>query len=63
MSGDGMAGMISALTDSATGITSSSLWTEATSAAPLIITLFIFGFGYRIVRRVLNKGQKGKATV
>lgn len=62
MSGDGMSGMISALTDSSTGITSSTLWGEATNAAPLIITLFVFAFGYRIVKKLLKGGYKGKVN-
>ena len=62
MSGDGMSTMISALTDSSTGITSSSLWTEVAAAAPLIVTIFIFAFGYRVIRKVLKSGSKGKAN-
>lgn len=63
MSGDGMSGMISALTNSSTGITSSTLWTEATNAVPLIVGIFIFAFGYRIVKKVLKGGYKGKVNV
>lgn len=59
MSGDGMSGMITALTANG-AITSDTLWGEATSAAPLIITIFVFAFGYRIVKRLLNGGYKGK---
>ena len=62
MSGDGMSGMITALTAQG-GITSSSLWTEAAAAAPLIIGIFIFAFGYRIVRKLLKSGSKGKVNV
>lgn len=62
MSGDGMSGMIQALTNSQTGITSSALWTEAASAAPLIIGIFIFAFGYRIVKKLLKGGYKGKVN-
>ena len=62
MSGDGMAGMVSALTNSTSGITSSALWTEVTAAAPLIIGIFIFAFGYRVVRKVLKSGSKGKVN-
>lgn len=57
-----MSGMISALTDSTSGITSANLWAEATSAAPLIIGLFIFAFGYRIVKKLLKGGYKGKVN-
>lgn len=54
----GMASFISALT---TGITSDTLWTEIAKAAPFIITIFVVAVGYRIVKKVLNKGSKLKA--
>lgn len=54
----GMSGFITALT---TGITSDTLWTEITKAAPFIITIFVVAVGYRILRRVVNKGSKLKA--
>lgn len=62
MSGDGMASMITALTATETGITSAKLWGEAAAAAPLIITLFIFGFGFSIVRHLL-KSKRGNVRV
>lgn len=57
-----MSGMVSALTGT-NGITSSTLWTEAANAAPLIIGIFVFAFGYRIVKKVLKGGYKGKVNV
>lgn len=54
----GMASFISALT---TGITSDTLWTEIAKAAPFIITIFVVAVGYRIVKKVLQKGSKLKA--
>lgn len=59
MSGDGMSGFVTALTGT-DGITSSNLWTEVTSASPLIIGIFIFAFGYYVVRKVVKGGSKGK---
>lgn len=56
----GMAGFISALT---TGITSDILWTEITKAAPFVITVFVVAVGYRILKRVINKGSKLKAGI
>lgn len=63
MSGDGMGDFVSALISpaSGTGITSTALWGEVTNAAPLIITIFVFAFGYKVVRRVLKKGSSGKS--
>lgn len=56
----GMSGFISALT---TGISSDVLWTEITKAAPFVITVFVVAVGYRILRRVINKGSKLKAGI
>lgn len=56
----GMGGFISALT---TGITSDILWTEITKAAPFVITVFVVAVGYRILKRVINKGSKLKAGI
>lgn len=63
MSGDGMSDMITALTSSTTGITSGSLWTEAANAVPLIVGIFVFAFGYRIVKKLLKGGVKGKVNI
>ncbi|MBQ3309566.1 hypothetical protein IJG78_02725 [Candidatus Saccharibacteria bacterium] len=59
-SSGGMTGFITALT---TGITSDILWTEITKAAPFVITVFVVAVGYRILRRVINKGSKLKAGI
>lgn len=56
----GMEGFISALT---TGITSDVLWAEITKAAPFLIVIFVVAVGYRILKRVINKGSKLKAGI
>lgn len=56
----GMSGFISALT---TGITSDILWGEITKAAPFVIVVFVVAVGYRVLRRVINKGSKLKAGI
>lgn len=56
----GMSGFISALT---TGITSDILWAEITKAAPFLIVIFVVAVGYRLVRRIVNKGSKLKAGI
>lgn len=61
--GTGSAGMVAAITDASTGITSANLWTEATNFAPVIVVLFIFAFGYRILRRLLSGGKNGKVKI
>lgn len=60
MSGDGMQGFVTALTDSTDGLTSTALWTEATYAVPLIVAVAVFAFGYTIIRRVAKGAAKGK---
>nr|AXH73719.1 MAG: coat protein [uncultured bacterium] len=59
-SGGGMGGFISALT---TGITTDTMWAEITKAAPFVIAMFIVAVGYRVLRRVINKGSKLKAGI
>lgn len=56
----GMSGFITTLN---TGITSDILWGEVTKAAPFLITIFVVSVGYRILRRVVNKGSKLKAGI
>lgn len=56
----GMSGFISALT---TGITSDILWGEITKAAPFVIVVFVVAVGYRVLKRVINKGSKLKAGI
>lgn len=56
----GMGGFINALT---TGITSDILWGEITKAAPFVIVVFVVAVGYRVLRRVINKGSKLKAGI
>lgn len=56
----GMGGFITALTG---GISSDTLWSEITKAAPFVITIFVVAVGYRILRRVINKGSKLKAGI
>lgn len=60
MEASGMSGFITALT---TGITSDTLWAEITKAAPFVIMVFVVAVGYRVLRRVINKGSKLKAGI
>lgn len=55
-----MNGFISALT---TGITSDTIWTEITKAAPFVITIFVVAIGYRVLRKLLKGGSKLKVNV
>lgn len=57
MSGEGMSGFVEAAGDV---INSSTMWTEATNAVPLIGGIIVFALGFYIVRRVLKGAAKGK---
>lgn len=57
-----MSTLVTALTGT-NGITSATLWGEVAAAAPLMITLFIFAFGFRVVKKLYNNGSKGKAKI
>lgn len=56
----GMTGFITALT---AGVSSDTLWAEITKAVPFLITIFVVAVGYRLVRRMVNKGSKLKAGI
>ncbi len=58
--GGGMGGFITALN---AGVTSDTLWSEITKAAPFVITIFVVAVGYRVLRRVISKGSKLKAGI
>lgn len=53
----GMANFITALQ---TNLTSANLWGELAAAGAFIGLMVVFAFGYRVVRRVINKTSKGK---
>lgn len=45
------------------GISSATLWGDVTAAAPLIIIVIGFAFGYYIVRKVVKGTSKGKVRM
>lgn len=57
-----MAGFLTALTGE-TGVTSDNLWAQITPAAAFIGALVIFGFGYRVLRKLISGARKGKASI
>lgn len=61
--GEGASGMSGFITALNTGITSDTLWTEITKAAPFVITIFVVAVGYYILRRVIKRGSKLKAGI
>lgn len=57
-----LAGFITGLTGT-DGVTSSNLWAQITPAAGFIGALVIFGFGYRVLRKLISGARKGKASI
>ena len=57
-----MSSFVTALTGEG-GISSASLWADVTAAAPLIIIVIGFAFGYYIVRKVVKGTSKGKVRM
>lgn len=46
-----------------TGLNSTAMWGEVQNAAPLIITVGIFAFGYYVVKKVVKGAAKGKVRL
>lgn len=58
-----MSDFISALTNSTTGITADSLWSSISAMVPFIVIIFGVAFGYRLLRKGLKSGSKGKVNI
>lgn len=57
-----MSAFISALTGT-NGISSASMWADVTDAVPFIVLIFTFAFGYRVLKKLLKGGSKGKVSI
>lgn len=55
-----MSNVVTALTSI---LTTDAMFTNLASLIPVIGGVLIFAFTYRIIRRIISKAQKGKATV
>ena len=55
-----MSAFITALTDTTTGISATTLWTEVAHIVPLLVILLPFAFGYYVVRKSVKGAAKGK---
>lgn len=44
-------------------LTTDAMFTNLAALIPVVGGVLIFAFTYRIVRRIVSKAQKGKATV
>ena len=57
---ENVTGMDAVVTSLSTSLSSSNLWGTVGSAVPLIAISVLFGLGFYIVKRVLNKTKKAK---
>lgn len=60
MSGETMQSFISALTTGENALTGATLWTQVSYLVPLILTLFVFVFGWTKATGLIRGGSKGK---
>ena len=44
-------------------LTTDAMFTNLAALIPVVGGVLIFAFTYRIIRRIVNKGQKGKAAI
>lgn len=54
-----MTDFVTALTGT-NGITSANVWSELSTAAPIITAMFLLAVGVYVVRRAIKKGSKLK---
>lgn len=55
--------MASVVTNLQSILTTDAMFTNLAALIPVVGGVLIFAFTYRIVRRIVSKAQKGKATV
>lgn len=58
-----MQAFITALTNAESGITANTLWADVQALVPFIVMIFGFAFGYRLLRKSLHAGAKGKVNI
>lgn len=46
-----------------TGLSATALWGAIADAAPLIITLVLFGLGFYVTRKLIKGASKGKTRI
>lgn len=55
-----MSGVVTALQSI---LTTDAMFTNLAALIPVVGGVLIFAFTYRIIRRIVSKGQKGKAAI
>lgn len=58
-----MESFITSLTTGANSLTGSTLWTEVGFLVPLILTLFVFVFGWKKATGLIRGGANGKLKI
>lgn len=56
----GIAGFVNAVQ---AGVTMDALWGTLTAFVPLLITMVLFAFGYKVVKKVIKGTSRGKASI
>lgn len=57
-----MQAFVTALTGE-NGISVANLWSDLTALVPFIAVIFGFSFGYRLLKKVIKSGSKGKVNI
>ena len=60
MEGGGAVGMEAVITSLTSSLSASNLWGVVGSIVPLLAISILFGLGFYLVKRVLNKTKKAK---
>lgn len=55
--------MENVVTSLTTGLSAQNLWGQVGSVIPFVIISVLFGLGFYLVKRVLNKIKKGKGGI
>ena len=60
---DSVTSMSSVVTALQSILTTDAMFTNLAALIPVVGGVLIFAFTYRIIRRIVSKGQKGKAAI
>lgn len=60
---DTVTSMSSVVTALQSILTTDAMFTNLAALIPVVGGVLIFAFTYRIIRRIVSKGQKGKAAI
>lgn len=55
--------MENVVTSLTTGLSAATLWAEVGTVMPFVIISVLFGLGFYLIKRVLNKIKRGKGGI